>query len=158
MDTERWRRLRELFDAALDLETSDRPAFIARSCAGDSELQSTLESLLEHSLETGSTFDRALIEAVDLEGSIPTSLDFIGRTLGRYRVIEKIGEGGMGEVYRATDTDLGRDVAIKILPEGFTRDPEHMARFKREARVLASLNHPNIATIHGIKVPHKGAK
>ncbi len=151
MDSERWKRLRELFDAALDLEASERPAFVERSCGGDSELQSTLESLVEHSLETGSTFDKALIEAVDLEGSIPTSLDFLGRTLGRYRIIDKIGEGGMGEVYRATDTDLGRDVAIKVLPEGFTRDPERMARFKREAQVLASLNHPNIATIHGIE-------
>jgi len=151
MDPERWKRLRELFDAALALEAPERPAFITRSCEGDPDLQNTLESLLEHSLETGSTFDQALIEAVDLEGSIPTSLDFLGRTLGRYRIIDKIGEGGMGEVYRATDTDLGRDVAIKILPEGFTRDPERMARFKREAQVLASLNHPNIATIHGIE-------
>ena len=151
MDSERWERLRELFDAALDMEASDRPGFIVRSCAGDSKLQSTLESLLEHSLETGSAFDQALIEAVDLEGLIPTSLDLLGRTLGRYRIIEKIGEGGMGEVYRATDTRLGRDVAIKILPEGFTRDPERLARFEREARVLASLNHPNVATIHGLE-------
>jgi TolB-like protein len=151
MDPERWKRLRELFDAALALEAPERPAFITRSCEGDPDLQNTLESLLEHSLETGSTFDQALIEAVDLEGSIPTSLDFTGRTLGHYRIVEKIGEGGMGEVYRATDTRLCRDVAIKILPEGFTRDPERMARFKREARVLASLNHPNIATIHGIE-------
>ena len=151
MDPERWGRLRELFDAALDIEASERPGFIVRSCAGDSRLQSTLESLLEHALETGSAFDQALIDAVDLEGSIPTGLDLRGRTLGRYRIIEKIGEGGMGEVYRATDTRLGRDVAIKILPEGFTRDPERLARFEREARVLASLNHPNIASIHGVE-------
>jgi len=135
----------------MDLEASERPAFIERSCEGNPELQHSLESLLAHSDETGSSFDRALGEAVDLEGSIPTSLDLLGRTLGHYRVVEKIGAGGMGEVYRASDTRLGRDVAIKILPEAFTRNSEHIARFEREARVLASLNHPNIATIHGVE-------
>ena len=74
-----------------------------------------------------------------------------GRRLGVYHVQERIGAGGMGEVYRARDTRLGRDVAIKILPAVFTSDPERLARFEREARVLASLNHPNIATIHGVE-------
>ncbi|MFN7939865.1 MAG: protein kinase [Bryobacteraceae bacterium] len=71
--------------------------------------------------------------------------------IGHYRVTGKLGEGGMGAVYRATDTKLARDVAIKVLPEAFTKDPERLARFTREAQVLASLNHPNIATIHGIE-------
>ncbi|HEV8385588.1 MAG TPA: protein kinase [Candidatus Acidoferrales bacterium] len=75
----------------------------------------------------------------------------LGKNLGHYRVQEKIGAGGMGEVYRATDAKLGRDVAIKVLPELFTKDAERLARFDREARVLASLNHPNIATIHGLE-------
>jgi serine/threonine protein kinase/Tol biopolymer transport system component len=75
----------------------------------------------------------------------------IGRTIAHYRVQEKIGAGGMGEVYRAHDTRLGRDVAIKVLPEIFARDAERMARFEREAKVLASLNHPNIATIYGVE-------
>ena len=74
-----------------------------------------------------------------------------GRRLGVYQVQERIGAGAMGEVYRARDTRLGRDVAIKILPAIFTSDPERLARFEREARVLASLNHPNIATIHGVE-------
>ncbi len=72
-----------------------------------------------------------------------------GTTLGPYRVTAKIGEGGMGEVYRARDTKLDRDVALKVLPQAFTDDPDRLARFEREAKVLASLNHPNIAAILG---------
>ncbi len=73
-----------------------------------------------------------------------------GDTLGSYRVVGKLGEGGMGEVYRARDTKLDRDVAIKILPEIFALDPDRRARFEREAKTLAALNHPNIAAIYGI--------
>src|SRR6185295_4658343 len=75
----------------------------------------------------------------------------IGTTLGSYRVIAKLGEGGMGEVYRARDTKLGRDVAIKILPSRWLADPDRTARFEREARLLASLNHPHIAAIYGVE-------
>ena len=74
-----------------------------------------------------------------------------GTTLGPYEVTAKIGEGGMGEVYRARDTKLDRDVALKVLPQAFTDDPDRLARFEREAKVLASLNHPNIAAIHGLE-------
>src|SRR6266571_3084146 len=73
------------------------------------------------------------------------------QTIAHYRITAKLGEGGMGEVYRATDTKLGRDVAIKILPESFAHDRDRMARFAREAQVLASLNHPNIAAIYGVE-------
>src|SRR5437868_6370250 len=76
--------------------------------------------------------------------SLPTSI-------AHYRITAKLGEGGMGEVWRATDTKLGREVAIKVLPERFAADPDRMARFRREAQVLASLNHPNIAAIYGIE-------
>ena len=75
----------------------------------------------------------------------------IGSSLGPYRVVSKLGVGGMGEVYRATDTKLNRDVAIKVLPEAFALDADRLARFTREAQVLASLNHPNIAQIFGIE-------
>ena len=75
----------------------------------------------------------------------------VGTTISHYKVIEKIGQGGMGEVYRAEDTNLTRDVAIKVLPEQFTKDPQRLARFEREAKLLASLNHPNIAAIYGFE-------
>jgi len=74
-----------------------------------------------------------------------------GTHVGPYEILSAIGAGGMGEVYRARDPKLGRDVAIKVLPEAFARDAERMARFQREAKVLASLDHPNIATIHGLE-------
>ncbi len=71
--------------------------------------------------------------------------------VGPFEVIAQIGAGGMGEVYRATDTNLGRQVAIKVLPDVFANDPERLARFEREAKTLAALNHPNIAQIHGLE-------
>ena len=74
-----------------------------------------------------------------------------GTKLGSYEVVAPIGAGGMGEVYQAHDTKLGRDVAIKVLPEAFAHDPERLSRFQREAKMLAALNHPNIATIHGLE-------
>src|SRR6185295_6340556 len=74
-----------------------------------------------------------------------------GSRLGPYEIVGAIGAGGMGEVYRATDTRLGRDVALKILPDAFATDPDRLARFQREAKMLASLNHPNIGGIHGLE-------
>src|SRR5512139_1878745 len=81
------------------------------------------------------------------EGYMPE----IGQSLSHYSLVEKIGKGGMGEVFRAKDLKLGRDVAIKVLPEEFARDPDRIARFEREAKLLAILNHPNIAVIHGLE-------
>ncbi len=75
----------------------------------------------------------------------------VGDRLGHYQVSALIGEGGMGQVYQATDTTLDRDVALKVLPDAFTADPDRLARFEREAKVLASLSHPNIAAIHGLE-------
>jgi serine/threonine protein kinase len=84
-------------------------------------------------------------------GPIRDNASLIGRQLGPYVIKAQLGAGGMGEVYRAHDTKLGRDVAIKILPPIFTSDPERLARFEREARLLASLNHPNIGAIYGLE-------
>jgi len=74
----------------------------------------------------------------------------IGQTISHYRIIEKIGSGGMGEVFLAHDTSLDRKVALKFLPDDFSEDPERLARFEREAKLLASFNHPNIAAIYGV--------
>jgi serine/threonine protein kinase len=74
----------------------------------------------------------------------------INETIAHYKITSKLGQGGMGDVYRATDTQLDRDVAIKVLPQSFADDPVRVARFAREAKVLASLNHPNIAVLYGI--------
>ena len=81
------------------------------------------------------------------------SIPVIGQAFCHYRIVERIGAGGMGEVYRARDTKLNRDVALKVLPEVFARDAERMVRFQREAQVLASLNHPNIATFTAWRSP-----
>ena len=75
----------------------------------------------------------------------------IGQTLSHYRVVKMLGRGGMGEVYQAKDLKLGRDVALKVLPEEFAKDASRVARFQREAKLLASLNHPNIASIYGLE-------
>ncbi len=81
----------------------------------------------------------------------------IGKTLAHYEVTSQLGKGGMGEVWQATDTKLGRQVAIKTLPEEFAKDEERLARFEREAKLLASLNHPNIAAIYGLE-EHNGTR
>ena len=80
-----------------------------------------------------------------------------GTRLGAYEILAPLGAGGMGEVYRAHDTKLGRDVALKVLPDAFAADPDRLARFAREARVLASLNHPNIAGIYGLEESNPSA-
>ena len=82
----------------------------------------------------------------------------IGSRLGPYEITAKLGEGGMGEVYRATDSKLEREVAIKVLPAAFTADPERLARFEREAQLLAQLHHPNIASIFGLEESRRRAR
>jgi len=149
MNPDRWQQVAELYDAAVERDPAARAAFLAERCPHDSDLRREVESLLaqEH---TGVVVDRGMLEVASavLEGV--SRLDS-GATLGPYRVDALIGAGGMGEVYRARDTNLNRDVALKVLPESFTRDPDRLARFTREAQVLASLNHPNIAAIHGFE-------
>src|SRR4029077_18650854 len=95
----------------------------------------------------GSFLETAAIE----DPTVTATASLLGRQFGPYRIVSPLGAGGMGEVYRAHDNKLGRDVAIKTLPREFARDPERLARFRREARTLASLNHPNNNTIYGLE-------
>jgi Tol biopolymer transport system component len=151
MTPERWRRVEDILQAALMRADSERAAFLVHSCAGDDELRREVESLLAQQASTAGFLERpAAAEAARIIGDAGASL-LTGRRLGAYQLHERIGVGGMGEVYRARDTKLGRDVAIKILPQLFTSDRDRLARFEREAHVLASLNHPHIGAIYGLE-------
>jgi Tol biopolymer transport system component len=151
LSPEQWRRVEELYHAALTRGEGDRTAFLASACAGDEALRREVESLLaQHVSNVGVLDGLAMAAAAQMVSGIGASL-LTGRRVGAYEVHERIGVGGMGEVYRARDTKLGRDVAIKILPRHFTSDPDRLARFEREARVLASLNHPHIGAIYGLE-------
>ena len=138
MSDNRWQRIEDIFHRAVDLAPGARSAFLNEVCAGDASLRKEVESLLAHDAEGGSTF-------------VGAAGDDAPRTIAHYRMLSKLGQGGMGAVYRATDSKLGREVAIKILPEAFAGDRDRLARFTREAKVLASLNHPNIAAIYGME-------
>ena len=115
----------------------------------DPALRQEVESLLAR--ENAADFLEAPALDVAAHFAADRSQSLIGQRIGSYEILSLIGAGGMGEVYRARDTKLKRDVALKVLPEAFANDPERMARFQREAEVLASLNHPNIAQIYGIE-------
>jgi eukaryotic-like serine/threonine-protein kinase len=148
---DRWQRVEALYHAARERNVEERAAFLDAACKDDVALRREVESLLAQSASNdGFLSEPAMAVAAPLIRN-PAATVLIGRRIGAYQVQTLLGVGGMGEVYRARDTKLGRDVAIKILPRVFTSDPERLARFEREARVLASLNHTNIATIHGIE-------
>lgn len=149
MEQERWRRAEELFHAALERTPEERGAFLDVACGGDGELRRQVEVLVSKDEHAGSILEKPALE--DATVTMPLRESLVGRQFGPYRIVAPLGAGGMGEVYRAHDSKLGRDVAIKTLPLEFMRDPERLARFRREARTLASLNHPNIAAIYGIE-------
>jgi eukaryotic-like serine/threonine-protein kinase len=157
---ERWRRVKALFQAAVERPVEDRGAFLAAATGDDEALRREVESLLT-SDTSDESFLRGLpvIEAgrVDefagssLDGAQSGSLLTAGLRIGPYRIVAPLGAGAMGEVFRACDTKLKRDVALKILPAAFARDADRLARFTREARAVAALNHPHIVTIFSIE-------
>jgi eukaryotic-like serine/threonine-protein kinase len=149
MTPDRWERIQELYHAARAHVETERPRFLARACSGDAALQREVEALLEQPVSTSGFVDF-------LGGPAPArpkgnGANVLGRRLGSYHVRSLLGVGGMGEVYRAHDDKLGRDVAIKMLPEQFAADPDRLARFDSEARMLAALNHLHIGAIYGLE-------
>ena len=149
MGQELWQRAEDLFHAALERAPEVRRAFLDEACGEDAELRRRLEILVSKDEQAGSFLESPLLSDVTAESVVRGAL--VGRQLGPYRVISWLGAGGMGEVYRAHDSRLGRDVAIKTLPLESADDAERLTRFRREAHALASLNHPNIAAIYGLE-------
>jgi serine/threonine protein kinase len=137
---ERWAQVSEIFNDAIALAPADRAAFLRKACGGDEALRAEIESLLG---------DDARVNAL-LEPKVSHTAR-IGQRIGSYEIRSLLGVGGMGEVYRARDPKLDRDVAIKVLPVAVASDAERLARFQREARLLASLNHPHIGGIYGLE-------
>ena len=142
MERTQWERVSDIFDAAAGRSSDERDAFLSSACDGDEEVRQEVVSLLR--------FENASVEFLE-RPAVRVAPDVRGRQLGPYTILAPLGVGGMGEVYRAHDSKLGRDVAIKILPPRFTGDPERCSRFAREARALATLNHPHIGAIYGLE-------
>jgi eukaryotic-like serine/threonine-protein kinase len=130
MDPQRWSRIESLYHAALAKAPGEREDYLAAACSQESDVWREVASLL-------ACADSGPVTA--------------GKRVGSYEILGLLGVGGMGEVYRAKDTRLKREVALKMLPEAFATDPARMARFQREAELLASINHPNIAQIYGLE-------
>jgi Tol biopolymer transport system component len=150
MTPEQWKRAEELYHLARARPPGERAAFLAEICRDDEPLRREVESLLNEPVsDEGFLVNPAFARGAQMVGDLAPAA-MTGRSLGGYHLQALIGAGGMGEVYRAHDTRLGRHVAIKILPPAFTSNPDRLARFEREARMLATLNHPNICAIHGL--------
>jgi hypothetical protein len=148
MNPERWRQITELFHAAFERAPENRQQFLEDACRDDADLRLEVETLLAHREQAGSFLETP---ALPIPPATSSAKAVVGRQFGPYRILSPLGLGGMGEVYQAHDSKLGRDVAIKTLPPEFARDPDRLTRFRREARALATLNHQNIAAIYGLE-------
>jgi serine/threonine protein kinase len=139
MTPERWQQIRNVLEKALELAPSERSAFLNGACSSDHSLRQEVETLLASENDVHSGFLQSFALRVTLTS---------GTRLGDYEVKSLLGSGGMGEVYRARDSRLGRDVAIKVLPSFLSADSDRLRRFDQEARAAATLNHPNILAVH----------
>jgi serine/threonine protein kinase/Tol biopolymer transport system component len=150
MSSEREQRITSIFHSAIEREGTERRAFLDGACGNDAELRREVESLIRSHEQAGSLMDAP---AYERDASLVGEMDqgnFVGRTLAHYRIVRRLGGGGMGEVFLAEDTQLGRRVAVKILPHRLTSDPSLVARFRQEARAASALNHANIVTIYEV--------
>jgi len=158
-DLSRWPEADDLLDQALSLPAAERPAFLVKVSGHDADLLAALNAIIAEAgqddgfLEPGGALSGELGDEISrtLDDLPPTGLVLTpGARIEHYEIVELLGRGGMSEVYRARDLRLNRDVALKVLPPGFAQDAERAGRFRREARVLAALNHPGIGAIYGV--------
>src|SRR5574341_702135 len=150
MTPDQYQQIGQLYHAALELEPAARPAFLAEACGGDGELRREVESLLQAHQQADGLLAGKVADAVAEMAARQPNPSLTGHSISHYQVLSLLGAGGMGEVYLAQDTSLGRKVALKLLPAEFTKDPDRVRRFKQEARAASALNHPNIITIYEI--------
>ena len=148
MTPERWQQIKSLLHEALERDPLEREAFLNEACAGDSGLRAEVEALIDSHARSGDFIEAPAYEV--LADSL-TETDLVpGTRIGPYKIVGRLGAGGMGDIYLAQDTRLGRKVALKALPAHFTKDPERVRRFQLEAKAASALNHPNIITIYEI--------
>jgi serine/threonine protein kinase/Tol biopolymer transport system component len=154
MTSDRWQEIERLYHLARQQDPAKREAFLEKACEKDESLRREVGSLLASRSEAEDFIESPAMDVAAraiADDRVKQHSDLAGRTLLHYQIMKQVGSGGMGEVYQAKDLSLGRDVGIKVIPQEFARDPDRIARFKREAKLLASLNHPNIAAIHGLE-------
>jgi eukaryotic-like serine/threonine-protein kinase len=155
MKTERWRQIEQLYHAAREREPGERDHFLQEACTDD-QLRDEVESLLRCESQAESFLEQPALDVTAEAFAEGRARSMFGRVLGHYELVAFLGAGGMGEVYRARDSRIGRDVAIKLMPPALAGDPERLRRFEQEARAAGALNHPNILTIYDVGV-HDGA-
>src|SRR4051812_43015889 len=150
MTPERYQRVVELFEQVCDCAPERRKQLLARLCEGDDELRVEIEAMLTAGEQSSNFLETPPDDVAAGVVATKQSRSLIGEAVCEYQVIARLGSGGMGEVFLAQDTRLGRRAALKFLSEEFSVDPTRLSRFEQEARTVSALNHPNIVTIYGI--------